>query len=180
MFFMTSGQNEPLPQEGTPAPTCFLPAPPPELPTVRARGRFGHRQLTLLAVAPDRSRGEGERDQAASLPGGVPRLAQGSGDDGVTVRLRFRHDAARHILKSGHAGLSEPYLNPDGTIDTTAQARVDADGLPRELLPWLLSWGPRVQVLGPPEVRELWRRELRAAAEAAEVEPIRFPEGGAA
>ncbi|MEF2277462.1 WYL domain-containing protein [Deinococcus sp. YIM 134068] len=115
-------------------------------------------------------------------PGGFLRPVRGGGGDGSarTVHLRFRHDAARRILLAGHIGLSEPYLNPDGTIDTTVDAPADADGLPRGLLPWLLGWGPRVQVLGPPEVRQLWQREVRAAAEAAEVEPLRFPEGGAA
>lgn len=98
----------------------------------------------------------------------------------MTVHLRFRHDAAYRVLAGGYAGLSEPYLNPDATIDTTVEALADADGLPRELLPWLLAWGPRVQVLGPPGARALWRREVRAAAEVAEEEPVRFPEGGAA
>ncbi|GMA15578.1 WYL domain-containing protein (plasmid) [Deinococcus metallilatus] len=102
------------------------------------------------------------------------------GNATMTVHLRFRHDAAYRILEGGYANLSEPYLNPDGTIDTTVEAPLDASGLPRELLPWILGWGPRVQVLGPPELRAHWQRELRAAAENADTEPIPFTAGGAA
>lgn len=102
------------------------------------------------------------------------------GNSAMTVQLRFRHDAAYRILEGGYAHLSEPFLNPDGSLDTSVQAPVDATGLPRELLPWILGWGPRVQVLGPPELREHWQQELRAAAEGAETEPVQFPAGGAA
>lgn len=102
------------------------------------------------------------------------------GNPTMTVELRFRHDAAYRILEGGYAHLSEPFLNPDGTIDTTLEAPVDGSGLPREVLAWILSWGPRVQVLGPPELRAHWQRELRAAAENAGAEPVLFPEGGAA
>ncbi|GBF08187.1 helix-turn-helix, type 11 [Deinococcus aerius] len=102
------------------------------------------------------------------------------GNPTMTVHLRFRHDAAYRILEGGYAHLSEPFLNPDGTIDTSLEAPVDASGLPREVLAWILSWGPRVQVLGPPELRAYWQRELRLAAENAEAEPMGFPTGGAA
>lgn len=121
---------------------------------------------------------------ASFVPGDFLNSAWGvvgaQGNPTMTVQLRFRHDAAYRILEGGYAHLSEPYLNPDGTIDTTVQAPVDATGLPRELLPWILGWGPRVQVLGPPELREHWQQELRAAAEGAGVEPVQFPAGGAA
>ena len=33
----------------------------------------------------------------------------------------------------------------------------------RDRLPWILSFGPRVQVLSPPHLREHWLGELRAA-----------------
>lgn len=102
------------------------------------------------------------------------------GNPTLTIHLRFRHDAAYRILEGGYAHLTEPVLNPDGTIDTSLEAPVDSSGLPREVLVWILSWGPRVQVLGPPELRAHWQRELRAAVENAERDPVAFPEGGAA
>lgn len=90
------------------------------------------------------------------------------------ISLRFRADAAYRILEGGYAHLSEPVLNVDGSIDTTVVAPVDpVIGFPREVLGWVLSFGPRVEVLGPEHLRAHWRKELRAAVAVADqgVEP---------
>jgi len=94
---------------------------------------------------------------------GVPALA---------VQLRFRHDAAYRILEGGYAHLSEPFLNPDGTIDTSFEVR--SGELPREAFAWILGWGSAVQVLGPPDVRARWQQELRSADQQAGFTPQRF------
>ncbi|WP_264777963.1 helix-turn-helix transcriptional regulator [Deinococcus aetherius] len=98
----------------------------------------------------------------------------------VTLHLRFSADAAYRILEGGYAHLSEPVINPDGSIDTSLEAPVDERGFPREVLPWLMSFGARAEVLGPPALRAHWQAELRAALARAEAEPTHFPEGGVA
>ena len=59
-------------------------------------------------------------------------------------------------------------------------ARLDAGGTARSVLPWLLSWGPQVQVIGPDGVRAAWQRLTREAAEVAARTPTRFVQHGAA
>lgn len=85
-----------------------------------------------------------------------------------TITLRFRADAAYRIMEGGYAHMAEPSLNADGSIDTAIEAPVDSSGLPREVLPWILSFGPRVEVLSPPHIRAHWLAELRAAVAGAE------------
>lgn len=88
-----------------------------------------------------------------------------------TIELRFSADAAYRIMEGGYAHLSEPVVNADFSIDTTVVAPVDlVVGFPREVLGWVLSFGPRVQVLGPPHLRAHWRSELQAALAVAEGE----------
>ena len=85
-----------------------------------------------------------------------------------TIRLRFSADAAYRIMEGGYAHLSEPVVNADSSIDTTVVAPVDSVvGFPREVLGWVLSFGPRVQVLGPPHLRAHWRRALQRALEVS-------------
>lgn len=79
----------------------------------------------------------------------------------VVVRLRFAPEAAYRVLEGGYPGMDEPALHSDGSLTASVRAGVDGSGLPREVLPWILSWGPRVEVLGPDNVRAHWLRELR-------------------
>ncbi|EYB69207.1 type 11 helix-turn-helix protein [Deinococcus phoenicis] len=85
------------------------------------------------------------------------------GANPITVRVRFTPDAAYRVLEGGYPNASEPLIYPDGSVDLDIRAGADHTGLPRELLPWILSWGPRVEVLGPEPVRRHWLSELRAA-----------------
>lgn len=102
----------------------------------------------------------------------------------TTVELRFCHDAAcfllRHILRGGDSYLSEPYLNSDGTIDTTLEAPADGGRLAGDLLAWILGWETRVEVLGPPELRAHWQRERHKAVVGAGNEAGPFAAEGAA
>lgn len=93
-----------------------------------------------------------------------------------TIRLRFHSGAAYRILEGGYAHVSEPVRNQDGSVEVTVSAPVDSSGLPREVLPWIYSFGPRVEVLGPAHLRAHWRDELREAAALAEGEPRRCEE----
>ena len=57
--------------------------------------------------------------------------------------------------------MSEPLFHLDNSIEVDIRAGVDNSGLPRELMPWILGWGPRVEVLGPPQVRAHWIQQAR-------------------
>lgn len=86
----------------------------------------------------------------------------------VPLRLRFRADAAYRIREGGYAHLSDLNDGPEGSLEVTAHAPLDGSGLPREVLPWVYSFGPRVEVLSPPHIREHWLSELREAARVGE------------
>ncbi|MEW6421540.1 MAG: WYL domain-containing protein [Deinococcota bacterium] len=80
----------------------------------------------------------------------------------VTVRVRFAPEAAYRVLEGGYPNASDPLIYPDGSAELEIRAGTDHTGLPRELIPWILSWGPRVEVLAPEPVRQHWLAELRA------------------
>ncbi|GGL06425.1 helix-turn-helix transcriptional regulator [Deinococcus radiotolerans] len=115
--------------------------------------------------------------QTPALPS-VPQPA-GKGPS-VNVLLRFTGEAKFRVLEGGHACLGEPIINPDGSVDAPLLAPLDAQGLPRSVLPWLLSWGPNVQVIGPDAVRATWQRLTQEAAAAAQQLPTLFVQHGAA
>lgn len=81
--------------------------------------------------------------------------------EGVTVTLRFASEVAYRIDEGGYANLGQPLRHADGSIEIEVRAGVDHSGLPRELMPWILGWGPRVEVLEPLHVRDHWLREVR-------------------
>ncbi|WP_425148719.1 helix-turn-helix transcriptional regulator [Deinococcus sp.] len=84
----------------------------------------------------------------------------------VTVTLRFAWEAAYRVLEGGYPNLTVEKLGrPDGTVIVKVRAGMDGSGLPRELMPWILGWGPRVEVLEPPNVRAHWLSEARAVLE---------------
>lgn len=103
--------------------------------------------------------------------------AQGQGVE--QIRLRFRADAAYRILEGGYPNLGEPQINGDGSIETVLAAPLDGSGLPREVLPWIYSFGPRVEVLGPAHIRKHWLGELREATAQASVGDAQVWEGRA-
>lgn len=80
----------------------------------------------------------------------------------VTVRVRFAPEAAYRVLEGGYPNASDPLIYPDGSAELEIRAGTDHTGLPRELIPWILSWGPRAEVLEPEPVRQHWLAELRA------------------
>ncbi|MEX2500925.1 MAG: WYL domain-containing transcriptional regulator [Trueperaceae bacterium] len=52
----------------------------------------------------------------------------------------------------------------DGSLTVEVHGNLAADGDLHELLSFLLGWGPKIEVLDPPQVRERIATELRAAA----------------
>ena len=86
----------------------------------------------------------------------------GSGsDEGLSVTLRFAPEVAYRILEGGYPNMSEPLFHQDNSVEVDIRAGVDSSGLPRELMPWILGWGPRAEVLGPPQVRAHWLEQAR-------------------
>lgn len=84
----------------------------------------------------------------------------------VTVTLRFAPEAAYRVLEGGYPNLTVETLGErDGSVTVKVRAGMDRSGLPRELMPWILGWGPRVEVLDPPHVRAHWLAEARAVVQ---------------
>lgn len=79
----------------------------------------------------------------------------------VTVTLRFAPEVGYRLLEDASPHL-DVVMGDDG-VSATVRTGVDRSGLPRELMPWILGWGPRVEVLSPANVREHWLGELREA-----------------
>lgn len=86
----------------------------------------------------------------------------------VEVHLRFAPEAKERVLERDLANLEIGGELGDGRLEATLRAGVDKSGLPREALAFALSWGPRVEVIGPPEVRAHWLEEIRTAFERYE------------
>jgi predicted DNA-binding transcriptional regulator YafY len=80
----------------------------------------------------------------------------------ISVTLRFAKDAAYRLLEGGYPNLEILRTLEGGQLEVRMRAGVDKTGLPRELLPFIYSWGPRVEVLEPEFVRQHWLEEMRA------------------
>lgn len=90
---------------------------------------------------------------------------QGRGS--IPIRLRFRRDAAYRVLEGGYSHLASLKTLADGRVEANIHAAPDSSGLPREVLAWIYSFGPRVEVMGPPDIRAHWLSELQEAVESA-------------
>ncbi|WP_189074278.1 helix-turn-helix transcriptional regulator [Deinococcus sedimenti] len=82
-------------------------------------------------------------------------------EQGVTVTVRFDPEAAYRVLEGGFPQAT--LIRGDGFVDIEFYAGVDETGLPRDLMPFLLSWGARAEVLTPLDVRAAWLAEMRDA-----------------
>ncbi len=107
-------------------------------------------------------------DLAAHLDGAFG-VYCGTGD--VTVRVRFRPDAARYVLESRwHAGQRLTRLADGGVV---AEFRLSSTA---EIRSWVLSFGAKAVVLEPEGLRREIAEELRAMA-AAYGPDVSHPEG---
>jgi len=80
-------------------------------------------------------------------------------EKGVEVRLRFAPEAAWRVLEGDYPGLHLEEELPDGSLLARLEAAPFKGGVPWEVLAWVQSFGPRVEVLSPPELRRLWLEE---------------------
>lgn len=85
-----------------------------------------------------------------------------TGPNPITVRLKFPPAAAYRIKEGGYPNLKKVEQLEDGHILVEIETGVDDQGFPLELLPWIQSWGPRVEVLEPENLRQTWLAEARA------------------
>lgn len=81
----------------------------------------------------------------------------------VSVTLRFAQEVSYRVMEGGYPNLTVEGVGDGVTVKV--RAGVDSSGLPRELMPWILGWGPRVEVLGPPPVRAYWLQQAREVIE---------------
>jgi CRISPR-associated helicase Cas3/CRISPR-associated endonuclease Cas3-HD len=83
----------------------------------------------------------------------------------VRVRLRFLPQAVWRIREGGYPNLKELEQRDDGSLVVELAVGADEEGFPIELLSWVQSWGPRVEVLEPEFFRQRWLEEARAVVE---------------
>ncbi len=76
-------------------------------------------------------------------------------DEPVDATIRFAPAAAAKIQSRHFGQLHSTKLNPDGSCIIQIGSR----NL-RELLRWVLSFGPDAEILAPPELRSMTRKEL--------------------
>ncbi len=90
----------------------------------------------------------------------------GAHEHRVTVRLRFAPEAAPRVLENDYPGLEIEERLEDGSLIARLEVGADAEGFPIEVLPWVQSWGPRVEVLEPENLRVRWIEEAKQLFEA--------------
>ena len=86
-------------------------------------------------------------------------IGQSDGDS-VEIQLRFAPEATRRLEEGGYPNMTVTAL-PDGSRLVTIRSGVDKSGLPLEVLAWVLTWGPRVEVLKPDALRKRWLEDCR-------------------
>ena len=84
----------------------------------------------------------------------------GTSAQSVTVLLRFVPEAAARVQENDFAGLRILRVEQDGSVLAEADVGVDDDGFPIEIFPWIQSWGPRVEVIEPNNLRQRWLQEI--------------------
>lgn len=83
-----------------------------------------------------------------------------SGDETVEVHLRFSPEAAPFVRERNWHASQVMESDHDGCLSLRLEI---AD--PREMLPWIRSWGAQVEVLAPAWLRERVAEDLRNAAQ---------------
>jgi len=79
--------------------------------------------------------------------------------------IRFEGYAARVVAERlWHSTQAIRKLKPDGSV---IEFQADLSGL-EEITRWVLSWGSKAKVLGPPELKKRVREELQGMAKTSE------------
>ncbi len=94
----------------------------------------------------------------------------GAREEVMEVHLRFAPEAAWRVLEGDYPGLVVERELPDGSLLARLKGVPFKGGVPWEVLSWIQSYGPRVEVLAPESLRRLWLEEARQVwAKASEV-----------
>lgn len=83
--------------------------------------------------------------------------------DEVNISLRAKEWIAARMTEGGDRNVRLGEALPDGYRAVHVTGTLDADGKPLELIPWLLSWGPEVEVMEPNSVRKHVEEQLERA-----------------
>lgn len=86
---------------------------------------------------------------------GITALA---GGESLQVQARFHPSARYRFDEGGFQGVQ--IIETESSEHFTVTMDVCAS-FPREALPWLRSWGAQVEVLAPPDLRQMWLDDIR-------------------
>ena len=82
-----------------------------------------------------------------------------SGGPTVSVQLRFEGESAERILEGGYPNMTVKQAGD--AVLAEVVVGTDDDGFPLEILSWVRSWGPQVEVLGPETLRVRWLEDAK-------------------
>lgn len=88
----------------------------------------------------------------------------------IEVHLRFGKDVAYRLLEGGYPNMRIGTRDAKGRLEVFVTVGTDKTGFPLEILSWVQSWGPRVEVLAPAALRKRWMQEARSVVELASAE----------
>lgn len=97
------------------------------------------------------------------------------GENPQKVLLRFTPEASERIREGGYRNLSIVEQLEGGDTLVEIIVGTDRTGFPLELLPWIQSWGPRVEVIEPASLRQKWLAEARQVLERYEPQRVAGP-----
>lgn len=86
--------------------------------------------------------------------------------DEVQIELKVPGNVALRMVEGGDRNVRLGEELEGGYRVVHVLGTLDDDGQPLELLPWLLSWGSAIEVMGPPQVRDLIKEQLQLALAA--------------
>lgn len=97
------------------------------------------------------------------------------GENPQKVLLRFAPEAGERIREGGYPNLQIVEQQEGGYTLVQISVGTDSEGFPLELLPWIQSWGPRVEVLEPAHLRAAWLAEARRLLERYDSQRVAGP-----
>ena len=81
----------------------------------------------------------------------------------IQIELRFAKEVRKRVLEDDFPNLTNLRNGQGETLEATLTAGLDNHGVPLEAMPFILSWGAKIEVISPVHIRELWLAEIRLA-----------------
>jgi predicted DNA-binding transcriptional regulator YafY len=79
----------------------------------------------------------------------------------INVTLRFTANVIHRLEEGGYPNMQTLENHSDGSRTIKVKAGTNKEGIPLEILVWVRSFGPNVNVLEPPNLRELWLEDAK-------------------